>query len=285
MLDTGGRVIKIKPKKDCLWDKANSWVITFEVIVSPDVNPEMKKYLKLNCYGRFYESCLDSKPFCNSSQSHLFQGLCATKAKRSKLALVSVRREIPYNDGIYFITITCTQWLHLFEIACGYDSVYKWFDHLRSQGHYIVGYVIMPNHLHALIGFRNTQGESINKIIGEGKRFMSYFLVKKLKEKNANEELLRMSTQVNDTDGKRGKLHQVFEPSFDWKECISNEFIDQKLDYIHANPCRGLWELVKEEQEYVHSSAKYYATGEQGIYSVTNYIELEDIDLTGSGVK
>ncbi len=195
---------------------------------------------------------------------------------------MSVRREIPDYDGIYFVTITCTEWLHLFEIANGYDSVYKWFDHLKSQGHYIVGYVIMPNHLHALIGFRNTQGESINKIIGEGKRFMSYSIVKKLKERNASDVLLRLTSQVNTTDGKRGKLHQVFEPSFDWKECRGNKFIDQKLDYIHANPCRGSWELVTEEHEYLHSSAKYYVTGGQGAYTVTNYLELEDIDLTKS---
>jgi hypothetical protein len=72
----------------------------------------------------------------------------------------------------------------------------------------------------------------------------------------------------------------VFEPSFDWKECRSNKFIDQKLDYIHENPCRGVWNLANEDKEYIHSSAKYYETGEQGVYLITNYSELEDIDLT-----
>ena len=184
---------------------------------------------------------------------------------------MSVRREITEYNGIFFITITCCEWLHLFEIANGYDAVYKWFDHLKSQGHYIVGYVIMPNHLHVLIGFRNTEGNRINSIISEGKRFMSYAIVKRLKERNEMELLQRLSSLVNATDAKRGKLHQVFEPSFDWKECRSNKFIDQKLDYIHANPCRGSWKLVEDEVEYAHSSAKYYETGEQGVYCVMNY--------------
>ena len=188
---------------------------------------------------------------------------------------MSVRIEITEYDGIYFITITCSRWLHLFELANGYEEVYKWFDHLKSKGHYIVGYVIMPNHIHALIGFRNTQGVSINSIGGEGKRFMSYGIVKRLKDKNEHEVLAGLSTQVNDTDRKRGKLHVVFEPSFDWKECRSNKFIDQKLEYIHANPCHEVWNLVKEEYEYKHSSAKYYQTGEQGVYIITNYAELE----------
>jgi REP element-mobilizing transposase RayT len=193
---------------------------------------------------------------------------------------MSVRREITEYDGIYFITITCSGWRHLFDLANGYAEVYKWFDHLKGQGHYIVGYVIMPNHIHALIGFRNTKGVSINSIIGEGKRFMSYGIVRRLREKNEQDVLDSLSNEVNDTDKKKGKLHEVFEPSFDWKECRSNKFFDQKLDYIHANPCRGIWNLVKEEHEYNHSSAKYYQTGDQGVYSVTNYLELEDIDLT-----
>ncbi|MBL7877266.1 MAG: hypothetical protein JNL53_16495 [Cyclobacteriaceae bacterium] len=75
---------------------------------------------------------------------------------------MSVRREIPEYDGIYFITITCSHWLHLFERSSGYEEVYKWFDHLKSKGHFIVGYVIMPNHIHVLIAFRNTQGVCIN---------------------------------------------------------------------------------------------------------------------------
>ena len=195
---------------------------------------------------------------------------------------MSVRREIHEYDGIYFITITCSQWLHLFELSNGYEEVYKWFDHLKSMGHFITVYVIMPNHIHVLIAFRNTQGVSINSMIGEGKRFMSYGIVRRLMEKNEEEVLARLTALVNATDRKRGKRHEVFEPSFDWKDCRSNNFIKQKLDYIHANPCRGKWNLVNEETEYIHSSAKYYETGKQGIYLVTKYTELEDIDLTKS---
>ena len=51
---------------------------------------------------------------------------------------MSVRREIPEKDGIYFITLTCARWLHLFEITNSYDVVYKWFDHLKSKGHLIL---------------------------------------------------------------------------------------------------------------------------------------------------
>ena len=85
---------------------------------------------------------------------------------------------------------------------------------------------------------------------------------------------------VNDTDKKRNKIHEVFEPSFDWKECRTEAFIQQKLKYMHLNPCRCMPRLTALPEEYIHSSAKFYLTHEQGIYPVTSYMELQDIDLT-----
>jgi len=172
--------------------------------------------------------------------------------------------------------------MHLFAETEGYDLVYKWFDNLKSKGHYLTGYV-MPNHLHSLIAFRNTRGQSINSIIGTGKRFMAYEIVGRLRHRSRTEVLHELGSLVNMTEWKRGKLHQVFEPSFDWKECKSDRFIEQKMNYIHENPCRGSWSLVAEPAQYKHSSAKFYLTGEQGEYPVTSYSELEDIDLTRPG--
>jgi len=90
-----------------------------------------------------------------------------------------VKRKITEPDGVYFITLTWHQWLPLIEKTNGYDLVYNWFDHLKTKGHFINGYVIMPNHLHALIAFRNTS-QSINTIVGNGKRFMAYEIIKRL---------------------------------------------------------------------------------------------------------
>ena len=190
-----------------------------------------------------------------------------------------VKSKIPYTEGIFFITFTCYKWLSLIEITKGYDLVYKWFDILKGQGHYIVGYQIMPNHVHAVIAFRNS-GKDINKIIGNGKRFIAYGIVERLEKDNLQELLIRLQSGVKNADRKRGKKHEVWEDSFDWKECFSNKMICQKLDYMHNNSITGKWQLVEDPVDYPHSSAKFYVTGEQGVYPVTHYMELEDVDLT-----
>ena len=153
-----------------------------------------------------------------------------------------VKRKITEPDGVYFITITCHQWLPLIEKTNGYDLVYNWFDHLKGKGHYINGYVVMPNHLHALIAFRNTS-QSINTIVGNGKRFMAYEIIKRLEQQKETELLQRLNLSVEAKDRERNKKHEVWEDSFDWKECRTHKFMKQKIDYMHNNPCRvsGIW--------------------------------------------
>lgn len=99
---------------------------------------------------------------------------------------------------------------------------------------------------------------------------MAYNLGERLKKQNNTDILNQLSEAVCASDKEKGKLHQVFERSFDWKEITSQHFFIQKLSYMHNNPCSGVWKLVENPVAYVHSSAKFYFIGEQGIYAFTN---------------
>ncbi len=177
-----------------------------------------------------------------------------------------------YQPGIYFITFTNFKWLLLFELTNAYDLVYKWFDILQQKGHHVTGYVIMPNHIHALIGF--TPGtQSINTMIGNAKRFMAYDIVNRLKLNKSTDILSVLSAGVSTSDKNNGKLHEVFKPSFDAKLCHSYAFINQKLNYIHNNPVSKKWDLVQFPGDYTHSSAGFYETGRHGVYNVIHVTE------------
>jgi REP element-mobilizing transposase RayT len=69
---------------------------------------------------------------------------------------MTVQQTIPFEEGTFFITSTCHKWMNLIETTCSFDLVYKWMDHLKSKGHKIIGYVIMPNPVHVLIDFIKT---------------------------------------------------------------------------------------------------------------------------------
>ncbi len=89
---------------------------------------------------------------------------------------------------------------------------------------------------------------------------MGYEIVERLKEQNRSDILLELPEAVSKSDKGKGKIHQVFERSFDCKEITSQYFFNQKLSYVHNNPCSGVWKLVENPVDYVHSSAKFYLT-------------------------
>ena len=95
----------------------------------------------------------------------------------------------------------------------------------------------MPNHVHALIGFRNT-GQSINTIVGNGKRFSAYEIINRLKQQGDAKLLQQLNLAVEAKDRERNKKHEIWEDSFDWKECRTHKYMQQKLDYMPARPVR-----------------------------------------------
>ena len=171
---------------------------------------------------------------------------------------------------VFFITITCYNWIPLFEITDFYAEIYKWFDILKSKNHLVNGFVIMPNHLHALI-YVDENSTSINKLVANGKRFMAYEIIKRLKQLDKTDLLLQLEKAVSLKEKVKGKLHEVFELSFDCKPCYDKKFLEQKLVYIHHNPCTGKWNLADEFVNYKHSSAAFYQKEHQGSYEVNDF--------------
>jgi REP element-mobilizing transposase RayT len=144
--------------------------------------------------------------------------------------------------GVYFVTFTCFNWIPLIEITKGYDLVYNFFDVLKANGNEVLGYVIMPNHVHFMVHYTNTK-QSLNTNIGNGKRFIGYAIVKRLEEKGEIVLLNQMKEAVTAKDRQRNKIHELWKGTFDIKQCRIEKFILQKLNYIHNNPCSGKWNL------------------------------------------
>jgi len=44
-------------------------------------------------------------------------------------------------------------------------------------------------------------------------------------------------------------------------ELLKKQTLNQKMDYIHYNPCMGRWNLCKEAQDYYYSSASFCEKG------------------------
>jgi len=104
---------------------------------------------------------------------------------------------------IYFVTFTCHKWLPLFEETKLYDNIYNWFNLLIEKDIKIVGYVLLPNHLHCML-YLPKEAPELYKIISNAKRFMAYEIVKRLKENNKESLLAKLEDGVKAKEGKKG---------------------------------------------------------------------------------
>ena len=91
--------------------------------------------------------------------------------------------------SMFFCTFTCYDWMALFYMTNSYDIVYKWFIILNEKKIEVVGYVIMPNHVHCILYFPET-GFNLNNIVFNGKRFMAYEIINRLENANNTETLI-----------------------------------------------------------------------------------------------
>ncbi len=181
---------------------------------------------------------------------------------------VRVKRDI--ESGQYFVTFTCYNWIPLIQLTDGYDLIYKWFTHLHQQGHAVNAYCIMPNHIH-LILFLNNPKQSLNTIIGNGKRFIAYEMITRLKKKGLHQVINKLKRGLTKTNKKENKLHRVFETSFDAKLIYNDKMLNEKLNYIHNNPVRYEPQLCKIPEAFEHSSASYYLTNKQIHFEVVHF--------------
>ena len=123
-----------------------------------------------------------------------------------------------------------------------YDLVYNWFKILNSEHIDVIGYVIMPNHVHCILYFPEIEF-NLNRILGNGKRFMAYEIINRLEAANDTKTLKILQDALTERERNKKQLHKVFKDSFDAKAIFSEKFLIQKLNYIHHNPVSGKWDL------------------------------------------
>lgn len=144
----------------------------------------------------------------------------------------------------------------------------------KSKNFKLLGYVIMPNHLHTVIwplgkysiseilrDFKKQTAKEIITVLREGGILNPAFSNQKTGRINnsTSSDLLNIFT-VNSK-----KQDFKFWQARNWIENIYSEwFLRQKLGYIHNNPVRA--KMVKEGQDYLYTSAKnYYLNDDSGL--------------------
>ena len=164
-----------------------------------------------------------------------------------------------YGQGqFHFLTFSCYRRLPLLGTVRARNLFVKELGRVREEyGFLLIGYVVMPNHVHLLIS--------------EPKKRTPSTVLQMLKQRVSKK--MRKSRQPAPRAQMKipfpkfvGELPQFWQPRFYDFNVYSHEKKKEKLEYMHANPVnRG---LVEHPKDWPWSSFLFYARDLPGLVPI-----------------
>jgi putative transposase len=163
-----------------------------------------------------------------------------------------------YGKGhLHFVTFSCYRRLPLLKTTHARNTFVKELGEMRDEmGFHLLGYVVMPEHVHLLISEPERGTPSV--VLRELKRRVAHQMRKQRKPLRAQSRLPFEEA----TEQPRSFWQARF---YDFNVYTKGKKTE-KLNYMHANPViRG---LVKHPQDWPWSSWGFYRKGEAGLLRV-----------------
>jgi putative transposase len=174
------------------------------------------------------------------------------------------------HEYLHFLTCSCYHRQPWLVTPCRRDLFLQILEQVRQQyGFVVVGYVVMPEHIHLLIG--------------EPERGTQSTVMQVLKQRYARRVLAEARAEDLDKvdswesppvakcakDRPPGVWQRRFYDFHVWSERKRVE----KLRYMHRNPVKDA--LVQEPEQWMWSSYRSYAYGEEGMVRINQWRKAE----------
>ncbi|MEJ5308936.1 MAG: transposase [Anaerolineae bacterium] len=168
---------------------------------------------------------------------------------------------------MYFITTTAVQRLPLFQRDVIKRLLVDTLDCMRLRERFkLYAFVIMPNHIHLII--QCSADDPYDDVMRDFKKHTADRLIRQLQAEDNQPALARLAALVARPERQQ---YVVWEEGYLAKAAYSARFIQQKMNYIHNNPCQPHWNLAESPVAYLWSSARFYLSDGRAI------IPLDDV--------
>ncbi|MFC6996965.1 REP-associated tyrosine transposase [Rufibacter roseus] len=173
--------------------------------------------------------------------------------------------KIRNQQSLYFVSFATVNWIDVFTRRAYKDIFVDSLKYcIQHKGLEVYAWCLMSNHAHLIIG---TTKEKIENILRDLKRHTSKEITKAIEE-SAKESRRAWMLWMFEREGRRNPnntKYQFWQQSNHPIELVSNEMIEQRLNYLHQNPVVAGW--VDEPEHYLYSSARDYI-GLKGLVEV-----------------
>ena len=174
---------------------------------------------------------------------------------------------------LYFVTAAIVGRKKILSDPAIAGIVLETLDFLRKEGRMrLFSYVIMPEHLHLIVLPLEYNGkkQTISDLMRDFKKFTSKRIIEKLKEQK-RESLLNFF--FKSAKAYKRQMYKVWQDSFFDENVFTQDFLNQKIQYIHYNPVRK--GMVDEPEDYSLSSARNFVFEGEGV------LELDELGADG----
>ena len=165
----------------------------------------------------------------------------------------------------YFLTLTVVGWIDVFTRKNFKMIIIDSLQYCQKhKGLVLFGFCLMSNHIHLIA--RTESGFALSDILRDFKKYTSKEIIRQIQdEPESRRDWMLEYFRKAGRNIKGIKEYKFWQNGNHAEEISSNNFFDEKLDYIHNNPVKEL--IVGKPEDYFFSSARNYA-------GLDNYLEI-----------
>jgi putative transposase len=163
---------------------------------------------------------------------------------------------------LHFITCTCYRRMALLGSSHSRSAFVKILGEVRESYNFLlVGYVVMPNHIHLLIS--EPEKGTPSTVMQVLKQTVS----RRLRGKRRRKAESQLALPFRESES---LPRQFWQRRFHDFNVWSHKKRREKLEYMHMNPVKR--KLVRDPKDWPWSSYSHYEKGEEGI------VRIDDVD-------
>ncbi len=169
--------------------------------------------------------------------------------------------KIRNKEGTYFITFAVVEWVDVFTRREYRDIVLDSLKYCQqAKGLIVYAWCIMSNHVHLIVGSKEN---NLSELLRDFKKFTSKAILKAIEgsEHESRKDWMLEIIKREGSNNSRNQVYQFWRQENHPIELYSEEFTEQKLNYIHMNPVKA--GIVEKEEEYLYSSCRDYYNGKK----------------------
>ncbi len=188
---------------------------------------------------------------------------------------MSTGYQIKEQHGLHYLTFQVVNWADIFSQSVYRDIVLDSFSYaMEHKGFQLFAYVIMSNHVHLVA---NSSVGDLSGTIRDIKKFTSKRILETIisMPESRREWLLNVFSHAA-SQHKRNSSYQVWTHENHAVLLYSNDFMAEKIEYVHNNPVRA--QIVQNAEDYLYSSARNYA-------GLSNFLKVDVLVLPAKIIR